>query len=324
MSKKIENEFYDLDETMCSRIKMRGLREMDRSSPIYRLRRKVQIVAHKLFSDEFMSKLYFRIVMRRNLNLKNPITFNEKLQWCKLYYFPYDPLVVQCADKYAVRRHIEKEGYGDKLVPLLGSWDKAEDIDWDALPDRFVLKCNHGCAYNIICSDKMALDRAATIKQLNGWLREDFGAFNIEPHYSKISPRKIICEQFLGETIMDYKFFCFNGEPKCIYVSYNLIHDRQAQIGFFYLDGSKVPLKRNDYSDIPSVQLPVFYYEMIDMAKNLCQDFPFVRIDFFLANNTYYFAEFTFTPGACMMPFNSDKYDNEWGDMLRLPSGGNV
>ena len=297
---------------------------MERDTFVYKLRRKMQTAAHKVFSDEFMSKLYFRIVIKKPLDLKNPTTFNEKLQWCKLYYFPKTPLVVQCADKYAVRSHIENEGYGDKLVPLLGVWDRAEDIDWDALTDKFVLKCNHGCAYNIVCTDKNTLDKAATVKQLNEWLKEDFGAFNIEIHYSQIKQKKIICEQFLGETIVDYKFFCFNGEPKYIYVSNDLIHDRQAQIGFFYLDGSKMPLKRDDYTDIPSVELPPFYGEMMNMAKELCRPFPFVRVDFFLANGTYYFAELTFTPGACMVPFNPEKYDAEWGAMLTLPNGGKL
>jgi len=296
---------------------------MERDSFIYRLRRKIQTVAHKLFSDEFMSKLYYRIVLKKKLNLKNPTTFNEKLQWCKLYYFPKNPLVVQCADKYAVRDHIQKEGYESKLVPLLGVWEKTEEINWDALPNQFVLKCNHGCAYNIVCTDKDKLDKKATVKQLNEWMKEDFGAFNIEIHYSQIKQKRIICEQFLGNNLVDYKFFCFNGEPKYIYVSRDLIHDRQAQIGFFYLDGSKMPLKRDDYEDIPSVDLPPFYGEMVAMAQKLCKDFPFVRVDFFLANNTFYFAELTFTPGACMMPFNPEKYDAEWGELITLPKRGN-
>ncbi len=291
---------------------------MERSSLIYKCRRKMQVIAHKIFSDEFMSRVYYRIVMKKKLNLKNPQTFNEKLQWLKLYYAPNNPLEVQCADKYAVRSYIKEKGLEDKLVLLLGVWDKGEDINFDSLPKQFVLKCNHGCAYNIVCSDKDKLDRKATIKQLNKWLKEDFGAFNIESHYSKIKPHKITCEQFLGDMITDYKFFCFNGEPKYIYVSNDLIHDRQAQIGFFYLDGKKMPLKRDDYTDIPSIELPSFFGEMSEVARKLCADFPFVRVDFFLANDTYYFAELTFTPSACMMPFNPEKYDLEWGTMLNI------
>ncbi|WP_415336190.1 ATP-grasp fold amidoligase family protein, partial [Clostridium perfringens] len=187
-------------------------------------------------------------------------------------------------------------------------------------PKKFVFKCNHGCAYNIVVTNKEKVDKSAIIKQLNTWMKEDFGAFNIELHYSKIKPRKIICEEFLGENITDYKFFCFNGEPKYIYVSNDLIHDRQAQIGFFYLDGSKMPLTRDDYTDIPEVKLPRFYNEMLEMSKALSKDFPFVRVDFFIANNRYYFAELTFTPGAGMMPFNPEKYDLEWGKMIDLSS----
>ena len=292
---------------------------MERDSLLYKARRKCQVLAHKVVSNEAMSKLYFKIVLHKKLNLKNPQTFNEKIQWLKLYYYPKNPLVVNGSDKYAVREYITAKGYGDKLVPLLGVWDRAEDIDWDKLPDRFVLKCNHGCAYNIVVSDKSKLDKAATIKQLNEWLKEDFGAFNIEIHYSEIKRHVITCEEFLGENITDYKFFCFNGEPHCIYVSTDLIHDRQAQIGFFYLDGKKVPLHRDDYTDIPEVTLPSFYDEMKKASEDLCKDFPFVRVDFFIANNTWYFAELTFTPGAGMMPFNPEKYDGEWGKMLKLP-----
>lgn len=292
---------------------------MERSSIVYKVRRKFQTVACKLLSDEFLSKVYYRIVLGKKLDLKNPQTFNEKLQWLKLYYFPKNPEVIQCADKYAVREYIAQKGYESTLVPLLGVWNKADDINWDLLPQKFVLKCNHGCAYNILCNDKDKFDTDGAKKQLTSWLKEDFGAFNIEMHYSKIASRKIICEEYLGDCITDYKFFCFNGKAYCMYVSNDLVHDRQAQIGFFYLDGKKMPLKRNDYTDIESVILPNFFNDMKNMAEHLAKTFPFVRVDFFLANEKYYFAELTFTPSACMMPFNPDFYDLEWGKMLKLP-----
>ena len=183
---------------------------MERDSFIYKARRKIQVVAHKLFSNEFMSKLYFKIVLKEKLDLENPKTFNEKLQWLKLYYYPQNDLAVKCADKYRVREYIKEKGYENTLVPLLGAWDNVEDIDWDSLPNKFVLKCNHGCAYNIVCSDKDGFDKIEAKKQLNTWLKEDFGAFNIEPHYSNIKKHKITCEEFLGDNLVDYKFFCFN------------------------------------------------------------------------------------------------------------------
>ena len=291
---------------------------MERDSFIYKARRKIQVVAHKLFSNEFMSKLYFKIVLKEKLDLKNPRTFNEKLQWLKLYYYPQNDLAVKCADKYRVREYIKDKGYENTLVPLLGAWDNVEDIDWDSLPNKFVLKCNHGCAYNIVCNDKTEFDRIKAKKQLNKWLKEDFGAFNIEPHYSNIKKHKITCEEFLGDNLVDYKFFCFNGIPKFIYVSSDLIHDRQARIGFFNIDGSKINLKRDDYASIEKIELPSFYNEMLEMASKLCKDFPFVRVDFFVTDNKYYFAELTFTPSACMRPFNPKEIDLEWGNMLNI------
>lgn len=291
---------------------------MERDSFIYKTRRKIQVIAHKLFSNEFMSKLYFKIVLKEKLDLENPKTFNEKLQWLKLYYYPQNDLAVKCADKYRVREYIKDKGYENTLVPLLGVWDNVEDIDWDSLPNKFVLKCNHGCAYNIVCNDKTEFDRIKAKKQLNTWLKEDFGAFNIEPHYSNIKKHKITCEEFLGDNLVDYKFFCFNGIPKFIYVSSDLIHDRQARIGFFNIDGSKINLKRDDYASIEKIELPSFYNEMLEMASKLCKDFPFVRVDFFVTDNKYYFAELTFTPSACMMPFNPKEIDLEWGNMLNI------
>ena len=291
---------------------------MERNSFAYKMRRKGQVVAHKLFTNEFLSKLYYKKVLNKHLDLSKPRTFNEKIQWCKLYYYPFCRGVIECTDKYAVRNYLKKRGFEDSLTPLLGVWNNANEIIWDELPEKFVLKCNHGCAYNIVVEDKTQLDLKKTIKQLNKWLREDFGSFNVEIHYSKIKPRRIICEEYLGSKITDYKFFCFNGVPKYIMVTEDLVHDRQAKVGFFNLDGTKMELTRNDYGIIKNIELPAFYESMLEMARKISTGFPFVRVDFFLANGRYYFAELTFTPGAGMMPFDPEKYDYEWGDLLDI------
>ena len=291
---------------------------MDRKSRLYKLRRKIQVLASYLISKENLSRLYFFIYLKKKLHLKNPKTFNEKLQWMKLYNYPNNPLIVKCSDKYAVRDYVIEKGLSNLLTKLYGSWDNANKIDWSSLPDKFVLKCNHGCAYNILCSDKNMLDKVKTTNLLKQWFKEDFGKFNLEFHYSEIKNHKIICEEYLGDCITDYKFFCFNGKPKLMYVSNDLIHDRQARIGFFYLDGSKYPLIRDDYENIESIELPPFFDEMLKNAEILSKDFPFVRVDYFLANNRYYFAELTFTPAACMMPFNPEKYDFLWGSYLDI------
>ena len=290
---------------------------MERDSFLYKVRRQCQVVFQKIMPDETICKIYSRIILKKSVDLKNPSTFNEKIQWLKMHNYPYNSLVINGADKYKVREYVEKKGLGNILVPLIAHWNTVDDIGWDELPDQFVIKCNHGCAYNIICPDKNVLDIKHTAKKLKKWMCEDFGAYNIERHYSKIAPH-IICEEYLGESIIDYKFFCFNGEPRYIYISSDLVNDRQAQIGFFYLDGKKMPLVRDDYTPMNIDVLPVFFDKMKKDAKTLCEDYQFVRVDFFVTNDTYYFAELTFTPSGGMMPFNPERYDLEWGEQLDI------
>jgi hypothetical protein len=297
---------------------------MERDFFLYKIRRQIQVIAYHILPNTMLAKFYSRIILKQNVNLEHPQTFNEKIQWLKLHEFPNNPRVVECADKYKVREYVQMQGLGDTLVPLLGAWERAKDIDWNILPNQFVLKCNHGCAYNILCSDKRTFDKDKAVSQLNKWMQENFGAFNIELHYSQIKPRMIICEEYLGAQITDYKFFCFNGEPKYLYVSNDLVHDRKAKIGFFYLDGRKMPMIRDDYSPMEIDKLPDFFEDMKNAAAILCKDFKFVRVDFFIAKNRYYFAELTFTPSAGMMPFNPVEFDLEWGKILNIKNSKRV
>lgn len=292
---------------------------MDRNSLIYKIRRKAQVVAYHILPNKTLSSIYYRILIRDRLNLKNPQTLNEKLQWLKLYYFPQNSLAIKCTDKYQVRSYIEKKGYSRYLTKLIGEWERVEDVEWEKLPNKFVLKCTHGCAYNILCNDKSAFDFDDAKRKLKKWLKEDFAAFNVEPHYGKIKPRRIIAEEYLGDTIIDYKFFCFSGKPQFFYVSSDLIHDRQAQMGFFSMDGKKIPLIRDDYKDIGEIEMPSCLDQMIEVAEGLSEDFPFVRVDFFLVGDSFKFAELTFTPASGYMPINPKKYDYEWGKLLKLP-----
>lgn len=295
---------------------------MDRSSFLYKARRKMQSVAFRIIPHDTLSKLYYKIYLHEGLNIDNPQTLNEKLQWYKLNYCPNNPLVVQCSDKYQVRSFIEEEGYASLLTGIIGVWEDARDIDWDKLPQKFVLKCTHGCAYNILCKNKSTFDKIGAVKQLNSWLQEDFSKFNVELHYGKIQPRRIICEEYLGDVIIDYKFFCFNGEPQFFYVSSDLVHDRQAKMGFFSMDGSKIPLIRDDYKDIGNITMPACLPDMVEAAKVLSEEFPFVRVDFFLIGDSFKFAELTFTPAAAMMPINPKEYDVKWGKLFLLSEAG--
>lgn len=241
-------------------------------------------------------------------NLKKPKTFNEMIQWYKLYYCPKSDLITKCADKYEVREYLESQGYGQYLNELYGVWDDVEDIAWDQLPNQFVLKCTHGCAYNIICKNKEELDFNKTKKKLKKWMKEDFGKFNLETHYSKIKPR-IICEKFLGGNMVDYKFFCFDGKSQFMYISEGLDHDDTATIAFFDNKGNKAKFRRKDYRVNSNAVVPEEFDKLQQLSEELSKEFPFVRVDWFIVEGKVCFSEFTFAPCAGMMPFLPEEYD---------------
>lgn len=292
---------------------------MNRDSIVYKTRRKLQVLAYHIIPKKVLSGIYYRILLHEKMNLKNPKYLNEKLQWLKLNYYPHNSLAIKCTDKYQVREYIENKGYGSYLTGLIGEWTSVDDVDWESLPQQFVLKCTHGCAYNILCKNKNIFDFDDAKKKLSKWLKEDFSAFNVEPHYGIIQPRRIIAEEYLGDVIIDYKFFCFNGKPEFFYVSSDLINDRQAKMGFFEMNGTKIPLIRDDYEDIGILEMPKCLKEMIEAAKVLSKDFPFVRVDFFLVGESFKFAELTFSPASGYMPINPKEYDLKWGNLLDLP-----
>ena len=269
---------------------------MNRESFMYKIRRKCQVLATKTFGYKQMSQMYYRIIMHRKCDLKNPHTLNEKICWLKLYNYPDNPLVVQGSDKYKVREYVQKkigEGY---LVPLLGHWDSAEEIDFCTLPQEFVLKCNHGCAYNIVVKDKKKLDIADTKKRLNRWMHEDFSLFNAEPQYHAIK-RKIICEKYLGDDLVDYKFFCLNGKISFYYVSSGLLEDHTACMRHYLADDTEAPFQRTHYKNV-EFSLSDKLEELKVLAEKLASEFPFVRVDFFVSEGKIYFSELTFTPGG--------------------------
>ena len=183
--------------------------------------KKVVRIARKVtcfFSVELGSRIMYRVIMGKKLNLNPPCTFNEKIQYLKLFEYKDSQLATNCADKYAVREYIKSKGLQQYLNDLYFVFNSVDEIDWDSLPQSFVLKCNHGCTYNILCPDKNNFDIEGAKKKLTKWMSEDFSLVTAEPHYKHIK-RKIICEKFLDSKIMDYKFFCFDGIPKLMFVA---------------------------------------------------------------------------------------------------------
>lgn len=269
-------------------------------------------------------RLWYRNVTGRLLDLKNPRTFNEKLNWMKLY--DRNPLKTRLADKYLVRDWVKERIGEDHLIPLLGVWDDFESIDFDALPERFVLKCNHGSGSNVIVKDKSTLDMDDARAMFQAWMSVDWAhVFGFELHYSDIT-KKIIAEEFIEElsgNLYDYKIHCFGGEPKFI----QCIGDRDPRAHtahqiFYDFEWNDIGWTFEDYPRFPrQVDKPDCLNEMYDIAKALSRDFPYVRVDLYDLKGRILFGEMTFTPlsGAYVYrgTFTPLK-DLELGEMIDL------
>ena len=258
----------------------------------------------------------------RPLDLDNPKTFTEKIQWLKI--FDATPIKSRLADKYLVRNWVAEKIGEQYLIPLLGVWDDFDDIDFDALPDQFVLKCNHGCGMNIIVRDKKNFDVERAREKINAWLAVDWGAQrHLELHYTRIN-RKIIAEKFMTDgdapDLTDYKFGCFNGKvPYC-----KATTERSAKIrcDYFDMNWQHMNFERNDYpnNDHPErIPRPKNFELMKKLAATLSEGFAFVRVDFYEIGGRVYFGEMTFTPAAGSMSYKSEETDEFLGSLLKLP-----
>ncbi|WP_164667646.1 ATP-grasp fold amidoligase family protein [Virgibacillus doumboii] len=256
----------------------------------------------------------------KRLDLKNPRDFNEKIQWLKLYW--EHPLVPKCGDKYEVRKFAEEMGCYDVLIETYGVYDDTSEIDWDMLPQKFAIKVTSGCGFNIICEDKETLDKKAAIANLNKWMKVDYGLERAEIHYSKMTPR-ILCEKFIetndGKLPIDYKFFCFNGEPEFILVAM----DRGIKVKRFLFDLEWKSLdfqKVEEQTDKVTIEKPQSFRDMVYYAGKLAKPFPFVRVDFYDFNGKAVLGEMTFTPDRGMATHYNEKILHKFGDMIKLPA----
>ena len=260
-----------------------------------------------LLSPTLVSKIYYKQKFGRPLNLENPKEFNEKLQWLKLKRYQKNPLVIQCADKVRVRDYVEKCGCGKILIDCIGVYDNEESIPWEQLPEKFVLKCNHGAGYNIICTDKSKLDIEVTKKQLKKWLKEDYSLAYAEMHYHRI-PKKIICEQYIqpenGEVPDDYKVYCFDGKADYIMLCREREHHGDEEVCKYYFfdrDWNFHPWDRSTWDEKNvCIEKPEKLDLMLDYAAKLSKGFPFVRVDLYVMGEKIYFGEMTFTPCGCL------------------------
>lgn len=270
-----------------------------------------------------LSKQLYKKIFHRNLNLEDPKYFNEKLMWLKLYKYTDNPLVTSCIDKYKVRKYVKRCGLESILNELYGVWDQAEDVEWDRLPNKFVIKCNHGCGFNIICRDKNNFNTAKATHQLDEWMHKESWTEFAETNYRGIE-KKIICEKFLegvnGALPVDYKFYCFNGEPKYIgnFIERNMEADTLVR-GYFDLDWNPSDLfKYKDKMDLSKFPKPDRLQDMIKYARVLSKPFPFVRVDFYDVGGKVYFGELTFSPTGCLGNYYADDAYLKLGEMLDL------
>lgn len=273
---------------------------------------------HLLFwmSDEEFAKLAFRGEMGYPLNLQNPTTFNEKLQWLKIY--DYHPEYTDLVDKLKAKEIVGKIIGKEHIVPVYGEWKSADEIPFTDLPEQFVLKCNHDQGSVILVSDKKKLNTADTVRIMNKNLKRNIFFGTREHPYKNISPR-VFAEQYLQDDIVDYKFYCFNSEPRFLYCGMNMIGDHLGKVDFYDLDWNPMPFYRTDYHRLGSVPKPDCLDEMIEMAHILSKGVPFVRIDLFAVNNKIYFSEFTLCPASGFMRFVPEEYDRIVGGWLELP-----
>ena len=266
-------------------------------------------------SPAMTSKIRYRYYMKKKLNLKNPQTLNEKMMYLKLNKYWNRQSIADCADKYAVRKTIEAKGCPELLIKLYGVWDRVEDVDWDCLPEKFAIKCNHGSGYNIICTDKLSFDIEDAKKKLGKWMKESYGVERAEQGiYSKIH-RKIIAEEFIetadGKPPKDYKFFCSYGEVKFLFVASDRINN-QTKFDYYYPDWTWIPVK-NQHPNVGPVEKPEMLEKMMEYARILSKDYPLVRVDLYNEGEKIIFGELTFTHFGCLNSFDPDEYDLTFG-----------
>jgi hypothetical protein len=274
----------------------------------------------RLIPDSWMLQFQYRAKLGRKLNLRSPKRYTEKLQWYKMNY--HDPLLTSCADKYEVRKYIQSKGLQNTLVDLYAVYDNPHQINLDGLPEKFVIKTTNGSGTNILCREKLSVDLNKIRYNLANWLRRDNYAVGREWSYKDIKPR-IIIEEFLEDPdnafsgINDYKFLCFNGNPKYVILDVDRHVDHRRNI--YDIDWNYIDVSTDcaNFGDV--VPKPEGYEEMLNIAKILSEDFPFVRVDLYYVNKKVYFGELTFYPWTGYVQFDPDEFDFILGRDFLLP-----
>ncbi len=272
-----------------------------------------------LLNDEKYLKLLFKLQMNSALDLESPKTFNEKLQWLKLYDRKDE--YTKMVDKYEAKEYVESIIGKQYIIPTLGVYDKFDEIDFDKLPNEFVIKCTHDSGGLIICRDKQKFDKLKAKKKISKCLKKDFYYANREWPYKNVKKR-IIVEKYMEDKhsndLKDYKLFCFNGKTKYILVCSN----RQGSLkntDFFDTNWNLMPFTRENHINNPKgIEKPKNISKMIEIANTLSKDIPFVRVDLYEINGKVYFGELTLFPSAGFEGFEPKEWDNTLGELIEI------
>lgn len=265
-------------------------------------------------------KWQYRYITHHRCNLKDPQRYTEKLQYLRLFVYPNEPLVSQCAGRVGVRDYITALGHSDLLVPVLGIYDNVDDIPFNTLPKSFVLKTSHSSQWNILVRNKDELNIKEAKKKLRKWLSKDYGKFTLERHYSPIKPQ-IVIEEFLGDTVTlptEYKIHVYNGVAKNLYV----VTGRGTDIRYTQLYIDWTPFDGSQFNGWKKADVcpprPACFDEMVRIAEEISKPFPFVRADFYELNGKIYSSEMTFTPAKGTLILDDDQCDYEMGKWLDI------
>jgi len=267
-------------------------------------------------------KTWYRLVTGKYLDLDNPKSLADKVCW--LEFFWQDQRVVDLSDKYEVRNYVASCGLEEILVPLIGVYDKVDDIPFDQLPEQFALKCNHGCAYNIICKDKKHINWKKTKKKLNHWMKTKYGNYALELHYNAIKPR-IICEKYLEQLgdkgLINYKIHCFNGKPAFTLVCFN--RERGLKLQCYDNNWNHLDYVIGSMKSDVQIPKPQYLNRMLEIAQILSKPFPFVRVDLYEVDGKIYFSEMIFSANMGMFTYYNDEMLIKYGELLKLPEPTN-
>ena len=284
-----------------------------------KLRTKVRKIISKFLSDKMYIKLQYRFITGRTLNLKNPKRFNEKLQWLKLY--DHKPEYTTYVDKYRVKEYV-KNKIGEKyIIPTIGVWPSASEIDITELPDQFVLKCNHDSKSVFICKDRRKFKFNEVLLKLNEALKKNQFYYGREWPYKNVHPL-IIAEKYMEDEsggLQDYKVMCFNGKAKLIQVHQGRFTDHYTHDIY---DRDWIHQKFNQKGEVYADKIldkPVFLEEMLLLSEILSKNIPQIRVDWYYVNNQLYFGEMTFFDAAGYLDFVPDEYNEIIGNWISLP-----